>query len=229
MTTSELGDRIGYAISGGLDATVNATTALMVIDVQYVDAHPEGRLGCKAAEAGDTETLVYYFSRLENTTLPAIRALQDACRVAGLPVIHTRIMNLAADSSDTSPRYKAFGLLVPPDSREAEILPEVAPEPGEIVLSKTTSGTFTSTNADFLLRNMGIDTVIAVGVVTNNCVETTVRHGADLGFSMIMVDEACAAVTQEGHDHALRHLNANYATVKSLEQTIAEILAVGGA
>ena len=224
MTESGLVEKISWAMSGGLpDVPIGRKTALMVIDVQYVDAHRDGRLGRMAAEAGEMEELEYYFSRLETTALPAMSALIAACRGSGLPVIHTRIMNLAGDSADTSRRYKCIGVLVPPDSPEAEFLPEVSPLPGEVVINKTTSGAFISTNADFVLRNMGIDTLIIVGVVTNNCVETTARDASDLGYAVVLVDDACAAITEEGHDHAMRHLHGNYVIVKSSAEVLEQI------
>ena len=135
-------------------------------------------------------------------------------------------MNLAGDSSDTSWRYKMMGILVPPGSKDAEIIEELAPRPEEVVLSKTTSNTFASTNADFVLRNMGIDTLIVTGVVTNNCVESTTRGAGDLGYRVLLVGDACAAWTQEGHDYALRHLDRNFAIVKTTEQILEEIAAV---
>jgi ureidoacrylate peracid hydrolase len=137
-------------------------------------------------------------------------------------------MNLAGDSSDTSWRYKAMNILVPPDSKDAEIVEELAPLPGEVILDKTTSNLFLSTNADFLLRNMGVDTLIMTGVVTNNCVESTTRGAGDLGYRVLLVGDACAAWTQEGHDHSLKHMHRNFAILKTTDQVLEEISAVAG-
>jgi ureidoacrylate peracid hydrolase len=228
MSGSEEFSGVADVVGGGLpeSAVTAASTALMIIDMQYVDAHRDYGIGAAGQRHGWTDEMEYYFSRLESETIPNIGRILDACREGGLPVIHVRVMNLAADSSDTSWRYKVMGILVPPGSKDAEIIEELAPLPGEIVLSKTTSNTFLSTNADFVLRNMGIDTIIMTGVVTNNCVESSTRNAADLGYRVLLVDDACAAWTQEGHDYCLRHLDHNFAIVKTTDEVLEEIAAV---
>jgi nicotinamidase-related amidase len=214
--------------SGGLPdfGVTRGTTALMIIDVQYVDADRDHGLGAAGKESGWTEEIEQYFSRLETLTIPNIRRLLDACRDAGVPPIHVRIMSLAGDCSDTSARYKLFGILVPPGSKDSEFIPDVAPIDGEVVINKTTSSVFMGTNADFVLRNMGVDTLIVAGVLTNKCVESSVRNAADLGYSVLLVEDACAAWTQDGHDLCVRHLDRNFALVRSTEQILAEIAAL---
>jgi nicotinamidase-related amidase len=221
---------IAEVAGGGLpDSKVRAgSTALMIIDMQYVDAHRDYGLGAAGKERGWTDEMEYYFSRLETLAIPNIRRLLDASREAGMRVVHVRVMNLTGDSEDTSWRYKMFGILVPPGSKDAEIIEELAPLPGEIVLSKTTSSVFMSTNADFVLRNLGIDTIIVTGVVTNNCVESSTRNAADLGYRVLLVEDGCAAWTQSGHDYCLRHLDHNFAIVKTTDQVLEEIAAATG-
>ena len=189
---------IAEVVGGGLpDSTVTATsTALMIIDMQYVDAHRDYGIGAAGREHGWTDDMEYYFSRLDDLVVPNQERILEACRGAGIPVVHVRVMNLSGDSSDTSRRYKCFGILVPPDSKDAEIIEELAPLPGEVILSKTTSSVFLSTNADFLLRNMGIDTLIVMGVVTNNCVESSTRNAGDLGYGVLLVEDACVHAAQ---------------------------------
>ena len=206
-----------------------ASTALMIIDMQYVDAHRDYGIGAAGQRHGWTEAMEYYFGRLETLTIPNIRRILEACRAGSIPVVHVRVMNLAGDSSDTSWRYKMMGILVPPGSKDAEFIEELAPVEGEVVLSKTTSNVFMSTNADFVLRNMGIDTLIMTGVVTNNCVESTTRGAGDLGYRVLLVGNACAAWTQEGNDYALRHLDRNFALVKTTDEVLDEIAVATGA
>ncbi len=219
---------IAEVAGGGLpDSKVKrGSTALMIIDMQYVDADRNHGLGLDGQKRGWTEDMEYYFSRVESLVIPNVKQILAACRKAGIHVVHVRVMNLAGDSSDTSWRYRMFGIFVPPGAKDAEIIPELAPLPGEVVLSKTTSSVFLSTNADFLLRNMGIDTIIMTGVVTNNCVESSTRNATDIGYRVLLVGDACAAWTQEGHDYALRHLDRNFAIVKTTEQVLDEIAAL---
>jgi nicotinamidase-related amidase len=219
---------VAEVVGGGLpESRVTArSTAIMVIDVQYMDAHRDCGLGARGKMNGWTDEMEYYFGRLETVAVPNIARLIAACRAAEIAVIHVRVMNLSGDSSDTSWRYKMMGILVPPGSKDSEILEELQPLPGEVVLSKTTSSVFMSTNADFVLRNMGIDTLIMTGVVTNNCVESSTRNAADLGYRVLLVEDACAAWTAAGHEYALRHLDHNYAIVKSTGEVLEEIAAL---
>jgi ureidoacrylate peracid hydrolase len=231
MSTGDEFGGVADVVGGGLpDTTVTAgRTAMMMIDLQYVDAHRDYGIGAAGQRNGWTSDMEYYFSQLETEAIPNVARILEACRGAGIPPIHVRVMNLSGDSTDTSWRYKAFNILVPPDSKDAEFIAEVAPVAGEVVVSKTTSNAFLSTNIDFLLRNMGIDTLIMTGVVTNNCVESTTRGAGDLGYKVLLVGDACAAWTQDGHDHSLRHMDRNFAIVKSTEQILQEIAAAAKA
>jgi len=219
---------IANVLGGGLpESTVTArSTALMIIDMQYVDAHRDYGIGAVGKANGLAAEMEYYFSRLETATIPNIRRILEASRQAGIPSVHVRVMNRAGNSADTSWRYKCMGIRVPPGHKDAEFIPELAPVAGEVVLDKTTSSVFVSTNADFVLRNMGIDTLIMTGVVTNNCVESSTRNAGDLGYRVLLIEDATAAWTQEGHDATIRHLDHNFAIVKSTAQVLAEIAAV---
>ena len=131
-------------------------TALLCIDVQYVDAHPDYGLGARAKALGLHDKLSYYWSRLDELALPNMQRVLAAARKAGIEVIHVRVASQTADGRDSTLRYKALGLETPRDTKEAQILPEMAPGEDEIVVSKMTSSVFNSTNIDRLLRNMGI-------------------------------------------------------------------------
>ena len=78
--------------------------------------------------------------------------------------------------------------------------PELAPVGDEIMLPKTSSGIFNSTNVDYLLKNLGIRYLVVAGMLTDQCVDMTVRDGADRGYLVTCVSDACAAPTQERHD-----------------------------
>ena len=100
------------------------------------------------------------------------------------------------------------------------MIDSLAPRDNEIVVNKTTDSVVAGTNYAALLRNMGVDTVVVGGIVTDQCVASSVRGLADAGFQVICVEEACAAASQEQHDAELRIMNCLYCTVLSLEQTI---------
>ena len=151
-------------------------TALLCIDMQYLDAaRGHGVFADALASGVPAESQEYYFDRLKYTVFPNVRRLQDSFRANGLEVIHTRIQSLTLDGRDRSPGHKRLGLHAPPGSKLAEFMPEVAPVGDEIIVNKTASGVFTSTNLEYILRNMGINGLFVVGVYSNECVSTAVR------------------------------------------------------
>lgn len=198
-------------------------TALLLIDLQYLDASPRGEQGMRAKREGTWDTIAPYFERLETTAVPAARRLIDAARASGIPVMFTRCVSFAPDQRDNGRRFREFGINVSPESRDAQILDELDPQPGDLILSKTTASVFLSTALERTLRQMGIETLIVGGVVTSGCVESAVRDACDLDFGVVLVDEACADRTSDLHEQALRRLNRNFAIVRSLDATVAEI------
>lgn len=84
-------------------------------------------------------------------------------------------------------------------SPEAEIHPGVAPAPGERIIAKTKAGAFSTTGLDVLLRELGKDTLILMGVATSGCVLSTMRWAADLSYNLVVVADACADRDQEVH------------------------------
>lgn len=202
-------------------------TALLVIDVQYLDAaEGYGVFAPGAHETISAESRRYYFERLKTTTLPNIQRLLEAFRTAGLEVIHTRIQALTHDGRDRSKGHKRLNLLAAPGSKEAEFLPEVAPVGDEIIVNKTASGVFSSTNLHYVLNNIGITNLIVCGVYTNECVETTVRDACDLGYVTSIPEDACATVTPELHEASLATLRDRYARILSTNEVIAEVTQV---
>ena len=196
--------------------------ALLIVDMQYIDAHPDYGYGLKAKEEGTFDTLAYYFDRIAKVVIPNIAQLADRFRELVQPVVYVRIGSRRQDGADTSWRYRQFNLLAPPGSKEREILGEIAPKPVDLVIEKTTSGAFNSTNLDQVLRNMGINSLVVCGVATNGCVETTVRGAGDLGFLVYLVDDGCAAFKPELHEESIRDMDHNFAIVKSASEIVQE-------
>ena len=156
--------------------------------------------------------------RMRETVLPHLRALQDAFRGKGMDVLHVRIACLLEDGRDRSLSQKKPGwnnLLMPLDSKAAQIAPEVAPRPGEIVVTKTTDSALTGTNLRLVLHNMGIRNVVVAGIYTDQCVSSTVRSLADESFNVVVVEDCCAAGTLDLHRHELEVINMIYCHVLS--------------
>ena len=198
-------------------------TALLCIDMQYLDAargygvFAEGN--CEVPE----ESQEFYFTVLDEVTLPNVRALQDAFRAHHLEVIHVRICSLTQNGRDRGQGHKLLKLHAPPGSKEAEFLPQVAPQDDEIVINKTASGVFNSTNLSYVLRNLGIESLFVTGVLTDECVSTTVRDACDQGYTVTLIEDGCASVTPQRHDFTVATLRDRYARVLTTAEAVAEL------
>lgn len=190
--------------------------ALLCIDIQYHDAAPDfGFFQGKPRSEN-----AYYFDRLEQTVFPNVRKLQDFFRANHLEIIHARICSLTTDGRDRSLEHKRIGCHVAPGSKAAQFIDCVAPAEDEIILNKTGSGVFNTTNLDYLLKNLGIEQLIITGVLTNECIETAVRDAADRSYTAYIVEDGVAALTQELHDSSLRTLNGVYGFAVSARQML---------
>ena len=167
--------------------------ALLIIDVQ------NGTCGPK-----EEESRPEFYKATALRVIPNIAALVEAFRAANLEIIYTVIENLTADGRDRSLDYKLSNMGFPKGSHEAQVIPELAPESDEIVLPKSSSSVFSSTNLDYLLRNMGIEDVFVTGYLTDQCIDHAVKDGADRGYYMTCVHDACAAETEARHAAALQ-------------------------
>jgi len=209
---------------GVIESLEQHKTALLVIDLQYLDAAPGHGVFADAEKSGvPKEAQEYYFKRLDHVVLPNVRRLQDRFRDAELEVIHTRIMSMTKDGRERSAGHKRLNLHAPPGSKEAEFLKEVAPKNDEIIINKTASGVFNATNIEYLLRNMGITGLFICGVYTNECVSTTVRDACDRGFYTTLINDACATVTPQLHNATIETIRDRYARVMTTNNALKEI------
>jgi nicotinamidase-related amidase len=146
----------------------------------------------------------YFYNQLSTVTIPNQVRLLEAARSAGIEVMHTIIECLTLDGRDRSPDYALSNIMVPRGLPDGRVIDELEPMPEEIILRKTSSGVFNSTNIEYVLRNLGVRYLIVAGTVTDQCVDMAVRDAADRGFLVTCVGDACATYTQERHDGALK-------------------------
>ena len=193
-----------------------AETALLVIDVQntYMESHQD------PAEQARWQP---FQERMRNIVIPNTQELIQECRSCGVEPVFARIACQKNDGRDRSLSQKKPGwnyLLMPKDSQESQLVPELAPQDDEIVVCKTTDSALTGTNLRLLLHNMGIKNVICVGIFTDQCVSSTVRSLADESYNVIVVEDCCAAGTMELHNRELEIINMIYCHVVSLRETL---------
>lgn len=209
---------------GQIQSLEKHNTALLCIDMQYLDAACGYGVFADALSSGlPPESQYYYFDRLANLVFPSVNQLQETFRTHRLEVIHTRIQSLTHDGRDRGPGHKRLGLHAAPGSKEAEFMPEVAPKGDEIIINKTASGVFNSTNLEYILRNMNITGLYIVGVYSNECVSTAIRDACDLGFHVTLISDAVATVTPELENATITTMKDRYARVMTTDEAVAEI------
>lgn len=187
---------------------VPAATAVLIVDAQ-------------CGEVTDTHRIEHpdYWAAVHERALPAMKRLIDGARAAGSEIVYTVIEALTKDGRDRSLDHKLSGILHPRGSSEAKVIPAVAPADDDIVLPKTSSGVFNSTNIDYVLRNLGIENVVVAGFLTDQCVDMAVRDGADRGYYMICAADACATYSATRHETALKAFGG-YCRVQSVDEVL---------
>ena len=151
-----------------------------------------------------------------------MQRIQRACRKARIEVLYTVIQSLTRDGRDRSLDYKITGFNVPPGSWDAQVLDAIAPAEDEIVLPKTSSSVFISTNVDYLLRNLGVRHLVLAGLLTDQCVESAVRDACDLGYLVTLVTDASATHNAERHQNSLSAIRG-YCRQMTSEALVGEI------
>ena len=102
----------------------------------------------------------------------------------------------------------------------ADFIDELRPAADDYVVAKRRSGAFHKTDRDLMLRARGLDTLIIGGVVTNGCVENTIRGARELDYHVIVLSDCRAAVMAEAHDHAMRKVFPALGRVRSTEDVL---------
>lgn len=192
------------------------STALLVIDVQntYVERPPRESLS--TIEQARWDTWTPFHERMRDTVIPNTAALIERFRREGMEVLFARIACQKPDGRDRSLSQKKPGwnyLLLPKDEHASQIVAELAPRSDEIVVCKTTDSALTGTNLRLLLSNMGIRTVVVVGIFTDQCVSSTVRSLADESLDVLVIEDCCAAGSSELHERELEIINMIYCHV----------------
>ena len=177
------------------------STVLLVIDMQRDFLLP----------GGFGESLGNDVSQLSRTIEP-LSALMAAWRAAGLPIVHTREGHLP-DLSDCPPaklarggigEQGAFGRILVRGEYGHDIVDELAPLDGEIVVDKPGKGAFYATELSDILDKFGARRLIVTGVTTEVCVHTTVREANDRGYECLLLSDCCAATDPGNHAAALK-------------------------
>ncbi|WP_437888891.1 hydrolase [Phytobacter sp. V91] len=181
-----------------------AKTALVVIDLQ------EGILPFGAGP----------YSAAEVVTRAA--RLADKFRANGSPVILVRV-GWSADFAEA--------LKQPVDAAGGHALPEnwwdypaaLGKQASDIEVTKRQWGAFYGTDLELQLRRRGIDTIVLCGIATNIGVESTARNAWEMGFNLIVVEDACSTATAEQHQSSMTHIFPRIGRVRTTDEILAAL------
>jgi len=182
------------------------TTAVLVVDMQNDNLHPDGAFASTgAAEHAASQKVVRN-----------VRAVLDAARAAGTAVFHNRIV--AYPGRDVGGTNAPIFRMIGPESLKvgtwgAAIVDGLDPREDELVLDRVRMSAFAGTSLDVMLRNLGVIDVVVVGVWTNMAVEHTVRDAADLGYRVTVVSDATSTINDDWQRAALGYALTNIATI----------------
>lgn len=198
--------------------------ALVIVDMQYASASRSSGLGRWLARVQNHQGS-YRFDRLETVVVPSLRRLLAAFREYDAPVVHVQVGSSVADCGDLTPAFRHVEHLIGNyiGTHEFQILEELAPAPGESVVTKLSASAFTSSSLDALLRNLGVAQLIVGGVSTSHCVDLTARDAADRGYEVVVVDDGCAEDTPELHSMSLQLFEKLFGRVSTVDKVIREL------
>jgi gluconolactonase len=186
-------------------------TALMVMDFENDIAHPQGKFAAMGVAAHLEQTRA-----IEN----AETAL-GAARARGLPVIHVRVAwrpghpELNRDVPFWAGVIQGDALVE--STWGAEFLPALAPATDEVVIVKRGVSAFNGTELGPYLAFKGIKTLVLAGVVTNWVIEGTTRDAADLGYTLVVLEDCCASFSEEMHRFSVQNILGALATLTTAE------------
>ena len=146
----------------------------------------------------------------ERDVIGQVGQLLEAARRSGATAVYTRVAwqpgypDLVANSPLLAMTKQSQCLVE--GSAKAEIVPQLSPQDGDVVVTHQRVGGFSASQLDGILRSRGVDTVLFAGVATNASVEGTARQASDLGYRTIIVADACSAADQGSHDASIASL-----------------------
>jgi nicotinamidase-related amidase len=194
--------------------------ALLLLDAQRFTTLRDEGLGRFASEQGILREFEEYYEQTD-AALRNMTSLLAACRRYGLRVIYSVLCAQEPDRSDLSRQLRLSGLPIPVSSPREEIRPEVAPVPGDLVLSRGTYSPFAAGPVLLdTLREAGIDTIILAGMLANTTVALAAREAADRDLGVVLAWDASASETLGWHEIIKTGLVGPLICMRTVQQVI---------
>ncbi|HWM01725.1 MAG TPA: cysteine hydrolase [Actinophytocola sp.] len=194
-------------------------TAVLILDLQNEVIHEKGAFGGTGAAAHAVE---------QNVVANAAR-LAAAARSAGARVVHVHHQrsvgaDSGADSKQNAPLWRNMAEADAMGTEWSAAPHEgIEPDPTDIVLYKQRVNAFFGTPLDIKLRGLGVEKVLVSGALTNLSVESTIRYGADLGYQMVLVQDACSSFDAEWHRAAVEFAVTHLGEVATTDEVVAAL------
>ena len=201
-------------------------SAVIIVDMQNDFLKPGGFF----SKRPEFKEFLKTMQPLVAKAIPNIKRLTRAARNARRPVVYIQEV-LREDYADACfPYWRVPGCVEEKFLVEgtwgAQIIDELKPDPGDMIVTKKGYGGFTNTPLNIYLRNLGVTTCVMTGVGTNVCVETTTRQGTELNYYMIVVSDATAD-GKVSHDSSLATIGAFFGDVMTTDEVIAALRSLG--
>ena len=178
---------------------------------------------CQGGVIGAQAGLPMLAEEAHREAVPNIAALVGSARAAGVAVVHCLIQRRPdGRGSNTNARLfaagKSFTADLTPGGPGASLIPELGQQPSDLVLTRTHGvGPMTGTDLDSVLRNMGIRTLVGVGVSVNIAITNFVMDAVNRGYQFVLPRDAVAGVPREYAQAVIDNTLALLATVTTTD------------
>ena len=182
---------------------------------------------------------VQNYSKKNSAIVPQCLRLREFFHQHGLEVIYLRVGSLLPGRRDMH-RKRAIAWMVTPEgdppmpmdvhpgTHNHDIVEELLPLDGELVINKNSSGAFNSSSIDRYLQAMGVQNLVFCGSATSRCVDNTARGAADRGYNVMLIEDACIDPVDRNHCTTMRTFGRAFGSVKTTDQVLSQLGALAG-
>ncbi|MCM3635731.1 cysteine hydrolase [Paenibacillus camelliae] len=196
-----------------LETVMKKSTALLIIDMQNDFVHHRGVFSQSGFEVGQYQTII-----------PVIKKLIERARQANMPIIWVAMSHNEANNKNDAWIQRRQGKKHPQSCSTgtwgADIIEQFEPMAEDTIVWKHRYSAFVETNMHQLLTEKGIESIVAVGINTNTCVESTLRDAHMLGYHVVLPKDATTCVYLDAYEPSLNNIERHFGLVCTSEELI---------